>query len=91
MRSLHLGVEPSENLKKSIEDIQNNRVFKPTVFFFENLGFIETTDIRKISFEEALKLEQLHLEVYTTFGYTCMKIPAMSLNERVALVCTSVL
>ncbi len=84
--ALYLGFVPSALLLEEIERIKINKIYEKTVFFIENLGFCESTESRKISFEEALKFEQIHLDTYAKFGYKIFKIPAVSIDERVKLV-----
>ncbi len=52
-----------------------NGVYQNQIFFFENLGFIELTSARKISYEDALTFEQIHLDVYKEFGFDIMMVP----------------
>lgn len=80
--AIYLGFEPSESLINEIEYIQKNKVYEKPVFFIANLGFITNTDARKISFEESLKFEKIHLETYKKFGYECVIIPMASVDER---------
>ena len=42
---------------------------------FENLGFVEHTDARKISYQDALVFEQIHLDVYKEFGFEIIMLP----------------
>jgi predicted ATPase len=80
--ALYLEFKPSINLISEIEQIQQNQFYKKQVFFIDNLGFITHTDARKISFEESLKFEQVHLDAYQKFGYECVRVPAMSVDLR---------
>jgi predicted ATPase len=84
--ALYLDFKPSKNLMTEIENIQKNQFFKKQVFFIENLGFITNTDARKISFEESLKFEQVHLEAYQKFGYECVKVPVAPIIERTEII-----
>jgi predicted ATPase len=84
--SVYLGFEPSVALMQEIERVQKERVYEPTVFFLDNLGFIKPTEARRISFEESLIFEKIHEEAYAQFGYTCVKIPPVSQQERVELI-----
>lgn len=86
--AVYLGFEPSERLIKTIEDIQKHDIYEQSVFFIANLGFITNTDARKISFEESLKFEKIHLETYHKFGYECIIIPPASVKNRVKKILT---
>ncbi len=81
--SRHLGYAPSACLLEEMERIKREGIYQKQVFFIENLGFCEPTEVRKISFEDALAFEKIHLDVYAPFGYDLIKIPAYSVAERV--------
>ncbi len=66
---------PSPVLLDEIDRCLKNCVYQNKVFFFENLGFIEHTDARKISYEDALIFEQIHLDVYQEFGFDTIMVP----------------
>ncbi len=70
-----LEFKPSSALLGEIDRCLKNGVYQNKVFFFENLGFIEHTDARKISYEDALIFEQIHLDVYKKFGFNIMMVP----------------
>lgn len=82
--ALYLGFDPLtlSELRKEIERIKKENIYQKKVFFTENLGFIQNTEARKISFEEALKFEQRHLETYESFGYECIIVPFMDMKKR---------
>lgn len=82
----YLGFEPSLSLLNEIERIQKNHLYEKQVFFIENLGFIINTSARKISFEEALKFEKIHLDAYKKFNYECTMIPAAKIHKRVEII-----
>ncbi len=66
-----------------IDRCLKDRVYQNKVFFFENLGFIEHTDARKISYEDALIFEQIHLDVYKEFGFDIMMVPkGLTVTQR---------
>ncbi|WP_202149582.1 DEAD/DEAH box helicase family protein [Candidatus Sarmatiella mevalonica] len=64
-----LEFKPSPVLFDEIDRCLKKRRYQNRIFFFENLGFIEHTDARKISYEDALIFEQIHLNVYKEFGF----------------------
>ena len=66
---------PSPVFLNEIDRCIKNDVYQNRIFFFENLGFIEHTDARKISYEDALIFEQIHLDVYKEFGFDIMMAP----------------
>lgn len=69
-----------------ISDLKMKNTFQHAVFFIENLGFIEYTNARKISFDEALRFEELHKQVYQDFGYELVFIPRMNIGDRVQYI-----
>jgi predicted ATPase len=81
--SRYLGYAPSVCLLEEIRRIERENIYQKQIFFLENLGFCQPTEARKISFEESLIFEAIHVEVYTAFGYDCLKIPPHSLPTRV--------
>jgi predicted ATPase len=79
----YLGFPPSLTLQKEMARIEEEGIYQRRVFFVENLGFIEPSAARRISFEDALVFERVHRETYKRFGYEIVSIPAASVAERV--------
>lgn len=79
---------PSPILLDEIERCLKDGIYQNRVFFFENLGFIEHTDARKISYEDALIFEQIHLDVYKEFGFEIVLVAKQSIEERCRFVLT---
>lgn len=86
----NIEFKPSLVLLDEINRCLKNSVYQNKVFFFENLGFIEHTDARKISYEDALIFEQIHLDVYKEFGFEIILVPKQSIEERCRFVLTGV-
>lgn len=82
----HLGRPTPPELAAELKAIEDEGVFERRVFFVRNIGFVEPTSARRISFEESLAFEALHEEVYRETGYDLVEIPAMSVDVRVARV-----
>ncbi|GAJ46885.1 hypothetical protein HE1_01227 [Holospora elegans E1] len=79
-------------LLDEIDRCLKNGVYQNQIFFFENLGFIEHTDARKISYEDALVFEQIHLDVYKEFGFDIMMVPkGLTVTQRCEFILESVL
>ena len=75
--------KPSLVLLDEINRCLKSGVYQNKVFFFENLGFIEHTDARKISYEDALIFEQIHLDVYKEFGFEIIIVPkGLTVTQR---------
>ena len=78
-----LEFTPSPVLLDEIDRCLKNGVFQNQILFFENLGFIEHTDARKISYEDALVFEQIHLDVYKEFGFDIVMVPkGLTVTQR---------
>ena len=84
--SIYLKYPIPSVLQEEIQRIKELKIYEKQVFFIENLGFCEPSSARKIDFQEALRFEKIHEEVYRNFGYECIKIPPLSLEERVKLI-----
>ncbi len=67
--------QASDVLLEEINRCLKLKIYQKTVFFFENLGFIEHTDARKISYEDALIFEKIHLNVYKEFDFDVIMVP----------------
>ncbi|WP_310541596.1 AAA family ATPase [Phenylobacterium sp.] len=52
------------------------------MFFVQNLGFVTPTAARRISYEDALRFEQVHIETYRRLGYDLVFIPPGELEAR---------
>ena len=76
-------MHPIWPFKDEIDRCLKNGVYQNQIFFFENLGFIEHTDARKISYEDALIFEQIHLDVYKECGFDIMIVPkGLTVTQR---------
>ena len=83
--SHHKNIEftPSPVLLDEIDRCLKDGIYQNKVFFFENLGFIEHTDARKISYKDALIFEQIHLDVYKKFGFEIIMVPkGLTVTQR---------
>ena len=81
--SRYLGYPPSASLLEELERIERERIYQRQVFFIENLGFVQPSEARKITFEESLLFETIHEETYLSLGYDLIKIAPDTLSERV--------
>jgi predicted ATPase len=60
--------------------------FQRRVFFVEQLGFIQPTEARRISFDEATRFAAMHAAVYRRFGFELLSIGPGSIAQRADLV-----
>jgi predicted ATPase len=78
-----LGHVITDDIDSQIQTIINYGIYQRRVFFIESLGFIENTDVRRISFAEAMEFGKLHEKIYSSFGFQCIKISARPVKDRV--------
>ena len=84
--SRHLGLAPSRALRDEIDRLQTQHLYARSVFFVRNLGFVEATAARRISFDEARAFERLHELAYLQLGFDLVEVPAGPLAARAARV-----
>jgi predicted ATPase len=77
-----LGIAPPPALTAELDRIGRGVVYDRRVFFVETLGFITNTEVRRISFEDTLKFEAVHREVYRRFGYELIPVPPGDVETR---------
>ena len=77
-----LGFPPSPALQVEMARIAAEQVYERRVFFLQNLGFVTPTAARRITYEDALRFEQVHLETYRHFGYDLVMIAPGDLAAR---------
>ncbi len=82
----YLGFPITAALKRELERVEKENIFERRVFFARNLGFVAPTEARRISYEEALRFEQIHQETYAEFGFDVVFIEPGSLAERVSRI-----
>ena len=81
-----LGHPASVKLSRELERINTGEIYQKRVFFIRTLGFITPTEARRISFEDALRFEQLHEETYRSFGYEIVPVEPADLTSRAAAI-----
>ena len=84
--STYLGFPISIALSREIERINEGQIYEKQVFFIENLGFVEPTQARRISFEDSLGFEKIHEETYRSFGFEIIKVAPQKLSARVEMI-----
>jgi predicted ATPase len=84
--AIFLAYPVSEALSRELERVRTEQVYERTVFFIRNLGFVRSTEARRISFEENLRFERVHEETYRHFGFELIFIQPATLAERVAAI-----
>lgn len=84
----YMNVPISPLLVQEVERCLKEKLYQPDIFFFEDLGFIEHTNARRISYEETLQFGKLHLEIYKEFGFDILSVPNHTVEERCKLIRT---
>lgn len=84
--SRYLGYPPSACLLEEIARIERENIYHRQVIFLENLGFCQPSEARKITFEQSLLFENIHIQIYSSLGYELVKIAPVSLGERVRII-----
>ena len=84
--AVFLGYPYSEALSAELKRIKTEAIYQKRVFFIQNLGFITSTEARRINFEEARRFERVHEEIYSTFGFEFVPIAAASVLDRAAAI-----
>jgi predicted ATPase len=82
----YLGFAQSQLLLEEILRITKDEIYQKQVLFVENLGFMENTNIRTISFAEALKFEEIHKNIYQSLGYELITIKKSHIAARIKQV-----
>jgi predicted ATPase len=73
-------------LAEELERLRRESIFERQVFFIRNLGFITATEARRITFEETLRFEKIHEEVYRDFAFELVYVGPGSVEERTAFI-----
>jgi hypothetical protein len=70
----YLGRPFSPLLASELERVQREAIYQNRVFFVRNLGFVTPTEARRITFEETVRFEQIHEEIYREFGFELISV-----------------
>ena len=84
--AIYLGYPFSPFLASELERIQKEAIYQKRVFFIRNLGFITPTEARRISFEETVRFEKIHEDIYRDFGFELVSVEPGSPMERVSII-----
>jgi predicted ATPase len=79
----HLGLEPPAGL---VAAAHAQAAYGRIVFFVRNLGFVERTPARRITFADALRFERIHEQTYRELGFDLVDVPAGPLGDRLRTV-----
>jgi predicted ATPase len=73
-------------LNAEIARITKAGYFDRRVFFVRPLGFLEPTEVRRISYKESLAFEHLHETEYQRLGFEIVEVPVGPVAERAAAI-----
>jgi predicted ATPase len=71
------------NLLQELRRVRAESVFQNRVFFLRNLGFVTPTEVRRITFDETLRFEEIHERTYRDLGFELIPIDRGSVSDRV--------
>ena len=78
-----LGHPVSAALQQELNDVIESAAFAQPVFFIANLGFVEPTQARRITFEDSLRFEAVHRQTYVELGFELREIAKAPIETRV--------
>jgi len=81
-----LGYGVSASLLRELQRVERDAIYQRRVFFIRTLGFIQPTQARRISFEDAQRFEQLHEKTYRDHGFDLVPIDPGSVLDRAAAI-----
>jgi predicted ATPase len=84
--AVYLGYPYTPVLASELERVKTGAIYQHRVFFIRNLGFVTRTEARRISFEDTLRFETIHEEIYRDFGFELMSVEPGSVAERVSII-----
>jgi predicted ATPase len=82
----YLGHPQTSVLTSELDRIKKEEIYERRVFFIRNLGFITPTEARRISFEETLRFEKIHEEIYRHFGFELFSVEPGTVADRVRTI-----
>ena len=56
------------------------------MFFIRDIGFIEPTDARRITFEDSVEFVRVHAETYQAPGYELVDVPRAEVADRTNMI-----
>jgi predicted ATPase len=86
----YLGFPRPPLLRQELARVEAENVFERSVFFVRNLGFVTPTEARRISYEEAVRFEEIHERIYRDHGFKLVYIEPASLQQRVTAVTNAI-
>ncbi|HET7841192.1 MAG TPA: AAA family ATPase [Terriglobia bacterium] len=79
----YLGMPRPQSLEQELRRVKEEKVFHLKVLFLKNLGFVTPTDARRITFQETVRFEQMHEQIYRGLGFEIIPIQPGPVPDRV--------
>jgi predicted ATPase len=84
--SAYLGLPVPASLSEEIERIRREAIYDRNVIFVRDIGFIEPTKARRITFADSVEFERVHVQTYRTLGYDLVDVPRAAVADRTDIV-----
>ena len=81
---------PPAALIAELERLEREATYERQVLFVRSLGFITSSEARRITLEDSLRFEAVHADVYRRFGYQLVEIPPGDVDTRLAQVLAAI-
>ena len=78
-----MGRRPSPDLRQAVDRSIQEATYSDVVFFVANLGFSPGNEVARLSFSDLVRFEDVHRQVYTDHGFSCVDIPPLTVDQRV--------
>ena len=89
--AVYLGHPVSPFLTAELDRVEKEAIYQSRAFFIRNLGFVTPTEARRITLEETVRFEKIHVETYRKFGFELVYVEPGSLPERVGVIKAAIL
>ena len=77
-------------LASELERVGKEGIYQKQVFFIRNLGFVTPTAVRRISFEDTVRFERIHEDMYRKFGFELVYVEPGAVEERVGSILAAI-
>lgn len=82
----YLDRPASAVLEAEVDRVLRGAVYQRRVFFVRPIGFVTPTAARRITFEQSLRFQRVHEQVYAECGFELVDIPPAAVPDRAAMV-----
>jgi predicted ATPase len=82
----YAGRPVSRVLAAEVDRVLRADLYERSAFLVRPIGFVTRTAVRRITYEQSLRFERIHEEVYHECGFELVEIPPATVRERAAMV-----